>query len=96
MTLATALLKAEHVGVRNLRSHLSRSLKKAKPIVITDHGVARKVLIDYQDLLEISDILEEIQDAETMRLVQEGKKSMREGGGIPIADSFARIRARRK
>ena len=97
MTLATALLRAPHIGVRDLKTHLSERLKSRKPLVVTDHGEPKQVLMPYDDIVELAEILEELNDPKLLKLVAEGRKAIREGfEGIPITDSFNKIRAGRK
>ena len=85
MKIVLDLLKADHIGVRELRTNLSRRLKTRKPLVITDHSQPVKVIVPYEDMLELLDILEEINDPKTRRLVALGRKSIKEGAkGIPV------------
>lgn len=96
MSIAIELLKAPHVGIRDIKEHLSKQLLK-DVLVITDRGIPVSVNLPYSDVLELADIMDEITDLETMGAVQEGRKTIREGTkGIPVAQLFKRIRERRK
>ena len=97
MGLAITLLKAPHVGIRDLKEHLSEFLKKGKPVIVTDHGSPANVIVPYEEMIELLDILDEMQDKETQKLIAEGRMAIRQGEkGIPVTDSFKTIRARRK
>jgi len=94
MKIAIDLLKAEHVGVRELKAGLSRRLKTHKTIVITDHGSPVKVILPYSDVLELLDILDEVTDPKMVKLVQEGRRAVQKGSqGIPVEHLFNKKRA---
>lgn len=96
MTIETALLKAEHIGIRELREHLSERLKRNTPLIVTEHGTPKKVIFSYQDLLELIDILEELRDQELLEIVRQGRQAIRRGGkGILVSRSFRQIRSAR-
>ena len=96
MTVATALLNADHVGVRDLREHLSKRLHNHKPIIVTDHGHPKKVLISYDDMMEIVEILDELEDPGTLAAVSEGRRAIKAGArGIPVSEIFQKIRSRK-
>ena len=92
MTVATALLNAKYIGVRELREHLSKRLKSSKAIVITDHGTPTKVILSYQDVVELIEVLDELQDQAAIQSVQEGRKAIRAGEeGIPVKIGRAHV-----
>ena len=96
MSIATDLLKAEHVGIRDIKEHLSTRLLK-DILVITDRGTPVSVNLPYLDVLELVDIIDEVTDLETMAVVSEARRAIREGSkGIPVANLFNRIRAQHK
>jgi len=96
MSIATDLLKANHVGIRDIKEHLSAQLLK-DILVITDRGIPVSVNLPYSDVLELVDILDEVADLETMAVVSEARGTIREGSkGIPVANLFNRIRAQHK
>lgn len=96
MSIATDLLKAEHVGIRDIKEHLSTRLLK-DILVITDRGNPVSVNLPYSDVLELIDIIDEVTDLETMATVSVARKAMRAGSkGIPVANLFNRIRAQHK
>ena len=66
MTVSGVLLNARHIGVRELKAHLSSRLKGRKPIIVTEHGEPTKVIVSYRDMLEIVDILDELQDKQSL------------------------------
>ncbi len=96
MSIATDLLKANHVGIRDIKEHLSTRLLK-DILVITDRGTPVSVNLPYLDVLELVDIIDEVTDLETIAVVSEARRAIREGSkGIPVANLFNRIRAKRK
>ena len=96
MSIATDLLKANHVGIRDIKEHLSTRLLK-NILVITDRGTPVSVNLPYPDVLELVDIIDEVTDLETMTMVSEARRAVREGSkGMPVANLFNRIRARHK
>ena len=79
------LLKADHIGVRDLKSNLSKRLKAHGPLVVTDHSQPVKVLMDYNDVLNLLDMLDELSDPEMIKVVHEGRKAIASGvKGIPV------------
>ena len=84
MTLARALLNAKHIGVKELRSKLSFSLHRT-PVIVTEYGEPKGVLMSYDDAMEIVDILDELTDKESVSAVWRGRKAMaRNPNGIPF------------
>ena len=97
MTTATDILKAPHVGVRDLRIHLADRLKTRKPIVVTDHGAPKKIILEYGELVELIETLEDMQNPGLLRAIQESRKAIAEGKeGIPVTHLFKRIQSPRK
>ena len=96
MTVVQALLHAKHIGVRDLREHLSKRLKGKKAIVVTEHGTPTKLILSYQDLVELIEVLKELQDRAAVQTIQEGRKEIKAGAeGIPVSRLFAQIRESR-
>lgn len=97
MTVATALLRAKYIGVRELREHLSKRLKEKKAIVVTEHGTPTKVILSYQDVVELIEVLDELQDRAAIEAVREGRKAVKAGAeGLPVSRLFDQIRTARK
>ena len=96
MSISTDLLKADRVGVRDLKEHLSgKFLRRA--LVITDRGVPISVNLPYSDVLELTDIVDELLDSRTVADVFSARKAMRHGAkGIDVSRLFGKIRARHK
>ena len=96
MKIAMDLLKADHVGVRDLKTHLSRRLKMDKPLVVTDHSQPVKVIMPYQDMVELLDMLDEMTDEAALAAVQEGRQAIKSGAkGIPVSKLFDQKRAKK-
>lgn len=92
MNIAIALLKANHIGIRDLKEHLSTKFLK-DILVITDRGIPVSVNLPYSDVLELTDILDELADPKTIKTVLEGRKAIKAGAkGIAVSCLFNRIR----
>ena len=97
MSIAADLLKSEHIGIRNLKEHLSGELKKKKPLIVTDRGVPVNVILPYLDMMELIDIIDELSDEKTLKAVQEGRKVIQSGAkGTSVSNLFKKIRSKRK
>jgi len=79
MTLSRALLKAKTIGVRKFRDRLSRLIHTHEMFIVTEHGSPTSVLLPYQDVLEIIDILDELRDKDAIAAVLKGRKAIRAG-----------------
>lgn len=96
MSIAISLLKAPHVGIRELKEKLSSLLRQSGPLVVTDHGAPTNVILPYEDVMELLDIVDEMNDIETRKVVESGRKSIQEGAsGIPVF-APAKTQAKRK
>ena len=97
MTIASMLLRAPHIGVRELKTNLSRLLKKGNPLIVTDRGTPIEVMLPYSDIVEIAELVDEATDIETLRAVGEGRAAIKSGAkGISVSRLFAKMRKRRK
>ena len=96
MNISTNLLKAHHVGIRNLKEHLStKSLRK--PLIVTDRGVPISINLPYSEVLELLDMIDELTDTETITTVHEGRNAIKtRAKGIPVDPLFTRIRLKHK
>ncbi len=96
MSIATHLLKAHRVGIRNFKEHLStKSLRE--PLIVTDRGTPVSVNLPYSDVLELLDIVDELSDLATVSTIYEGRNAIRLGAkGIPVSRLFDRIRSKRQ
>ncbi len=91
MSIATNILKAPHVGIRDLKIHLSSLLKKGS-LIVTERGKPVNVILPYSDMIELLDMLDEITDPETIKTIQEGRKAISRGvKGIPVSNVFKKL-----
>ena len=96
MSIATDLLKAHRIGIRDLKEHLSTKVLN-EFLVITDRGIPVSVSLPYSDVLELVDILDELSELETIATIQEGRKAIETGTkGISVSNLFKRMKAKRK
>lgn len=95
MSIAVDLLKADRIGVRDFKEHLSTKLLD-KLLVITDRGNPVSVNLPYSDVLELVDVIDELTDVETLKAVYEGREAIKAGEeGIPVSNLFDSIRSKR-
>ena len=93
MTIAQVLLRAKNIGVRNVRDTLSKLVRTKQLCVITEHGQPASVLLPYDDMLELADIMDELQDEKTIQAVLEGRKAIARGAkGIDVEEAFKQVR----
>jgi prevent-host-death family protein len=91
MSIATSILKSPHVGIRDLKIHLSSLLKKGT-LIVTERGKPVNVILPYSDMIELLDMLDEITDPETIKTIQEGRKAISTGvKGIPVSNVFKKL-----
>ncbi|ODS32020.1 MAG: hypothetical protein SCARUB_02840 [Candidatus Scalindua rubra] len=91
MSIATNILKSPHVGIRDLKIHLSSLLKKGS-LIVTERGKPVNVILPYSDMIELLDMLDEITDPETIKTIQEGRKAISTGvKGIPVSNVFKNL-----
>jgi hypothetical protein len=96
MSIAVDLLKAHHIGIRDLKEHLSTKFLN-NLLVITDRGKPVSVNLPYSDVLELMDIVDELTDPETIAAISEGREAIKEGAeGVPVSNLFSKIRTKNK
>ncbi len=93
MTVARALLNAKSIGVRRLKNNLSRFINKNELFIVTEYGTPEGVYVPYEEMMEIVDVLDELQDKETVEAVAEGRKAIKaKQKGISVSKVFKKIR----
>ena len=85
------LLKAKHIGIKEIKNHLSALLKTRKPMVATDRGKPTYFFIPYNEMVEIVEILEELSDPETLQRVQEGRRAYKKGSWISVSAAWNKL-----
>ncbi len=78
MSIGVDLLKADRIGIRDFKEHLSAKLLN-NLLLITDRGNPVSVNLPYRDMLELVDILDEFTDMETLKVIAEGKEAIKTG-----------------
>jgi len=97
MTLASILLKAPHIGVRQFKARISKFLKSGNPLIITERGVPVEVVIPYAEAIEMVDLIDEATDLETLKAVEEGREAIKaKRKGISVLRLFSKVRKRTK
>lgn len=90
MSTVIDLIKAEHVGVRELRDHLCGFMKDKKPaIVVTERGKPVRVIVSYAKMVELLEFFDEVSDPETMRNIHEGVEALKHGAkGVSFSGTY--------
>ena len=70
------LLKAHYVGIRQLQKRLSILLNKKTPLIITKRGKPKKIILPYEDMLEFLDLISEMNDQQTRRIIERGRRAI--------------------
>ncbi|TBR25520.1 type II toxin-antitoxin system Phd/YefM family antitoxin [bacterium] len=86
------LLKARHVGIRELKDNLSGIMHSKEPVVATDHGQPLKAVVDYGDLVALLELVKDLTDDRMMKSVGRGVKAMAKGGGTSAGPALDRLR----
>ena len=90
MTVAS-LLKAKHVGIKELKNHLSAMLKTHRPMVATDRGEPTYFFIPYNEMIEIVEILEELSDPDMVRQIQKARLAYKKNGWVPASRLWKKL-----
>jgi len=85
------IMKATHMGVRELKNTLPSVLKSHKPVVATEHGKPTYFLLPYEEMVEIVEMLEEARDSQLVSLVAEGRKAYGKGGWRPSSKLWKKL-----
>ena len=81
----TDLLHGDYIGVKELRQRIAYFLRSDRPRIVTEHGKPRAVLIAYDKVVELIEILEELRDRKLMRDIERARKAYRKGGGVALS-----------
>lgn len=85
------MMRATHMGVRELKNNLTGVLRAHKPVVATEHGKPTYFLLPYEDMVEIVEILEEARDSQLVSMVAEGRKAYGKGGWRPASKLWKKL-----
>ena len=92
MVTSRALLKkAKSVGVREAQAKLSKLIEASNPTIITSHGVPKSLLISYDEMLEILEVLEELKDKRLIEEIARARKEYEEGLSVPAERLFKKL-----
>lgn len=90
--MATNLLRAEFVGVRTLKARLSAYLRNNHTLVVTDRGRPKRVILGYDDAIDLLEMIEEARDRQWRREVNMARRAYARGGGVPFDGAALRRR----
>ncbi|MBA7493701.1 hypothetical protein ES702_04263 [subsurface metagenome] len=92
MSLMTDIVRAGHIGVKNLRDHAPKYMRDNQVYLVTRHGRPTKFLVPYEEMVELMDILDELSDPETLKMVAEGRKAIARGEkAVPAKKVWQRL-----
>lgn len=90
MSAVIDLIKAKHVGVRELRDHLCGFMKDKNPaIVVTERGKPVRVIVPYAKMVELLEFFDEVSDPDTMRNIHEGVEAIKQASkGVSFSGTY--------
>ena len=92
MSLMTDIVRAGHIGVKDLRDHAPKYMRDNQVYLVTRHGRPTKFLVPYEEMAELIDILDELSDPETMKMVAEGRMAIAKGEKpVPVKKAWQRL-----
>ncbi len=95
MTLTNSLLRAPHIGVRDLKAKLSRMLRSVKPLIVTEHGRPKRVILPYEVIVGIAETLAEMDDKALAHAVNLSRKASAKGTRtLSVEESFKKFKSR--
>ncbi|MEK7722104.1 MAG: type II toxin-antitoxin system Phd/YefM family antitoxin [Elusimicrobiota bacterium] len=87
------MLRAPHIGVKELKNNLSMLFKTHKPIIATDRGQPAYVLVPYEDMVEMMELMDEAKDASLAAEIKAARHAYAKGGWSPVADMWKKLGA---
>lgn len=92
MSLMANMVRAGHIGVKDLRDHAPKYMRDSQVYLVTRHGRPTKFLVPYEEMVELIDIMDELSDPETLKMVAKGRKAIAKGGkGVPVKKVWQRL-----
>ena len=67
-----------------MKNNLSAVLRRGKPRIVTEHNQPKHVLVPYEDMVELIELLDELSDPRLLRQIAEGRVGYRKGKSVPI------------
>lgn len=88
MTLSTALLRAPRIGAREFRNKACAFIRTGKFYLVTEHGKPAGVFMPYEDALELTEMIDELNDKKLLKTIAEGRRAIHSGAkGITLEDA---------
>ena len=92
MSVMTDIVRAGHIGVKDFRDHAPEYIRDNHVYLVTRHGHPAKFLIPYEEMVELIDIMDELSDPETLKMVADGRKAIARGvKGVPVKKVWQRL-----
>ena len=92
MSVMTDIVRAGHIGVKDFRDHAPKYMRDNQVYLVTRHGRPTKFLVPYEEMVELMDIMDELSDPETLKMVAEGRKAIARGEkSVPVKKVWQRL-----
>ena len=92
MSLIREIVRAEHIGIKDLRDHVPKYMRDNQVYLVTRHGQPAKFLVPYDEMAELVDILDELSDPETLETVARGRRAIAKGEHpVPVKEVWQRL-----
>ncbi len=88
MTLSGALLRAPRIGAREFRNKACAFIRAGKFYLVTEHGKPAGVFMPYEEALELTEMIDELNDKKLLKTIAAGRRAIHRGAkGVSIADA---------
>jgi len=83
--MSAALLRAPRIGVREFRNKACAFIRAGKFYLVTEHGRPAGVFMPYEDALELTELIDELNDKKLLKTIAEGRRAIHKGAkGISL------------
>ena len=91
MTFSSALLRAPRIGAREFRNKACAFIKAGRFYLVTEHGKPAGIFMPYEEALELTEIIDELNDKKLLKAIAEGRRAIRRGAkGVYLKDAVKR------
>ena len=84
MAAISLMRQGKYIGVRDLRANLAKVMQSKDAYFVTDHGKPLRAVLNYETLLELLDLVDELKDRELIRAVKESRAEYGKGGWVSV------------
>ena len=91
MTFSGALLRAQRIGAREFRNKACAFIRNGRFYLVTEHGKPAGVFMPYEEALELTEIIDELNDKKLLKMIAQGRRAIRRGiKGVSLEDALKR------